>query len=164
MPEMTNDYASSLKAALARAAALCDRQETCSAEILAKLAKWGLEPDSARKVLDKLRELSYVDDRRYARTFAHHKMAYSGWGRYKIANALTLKGIGREITREALESLDMEEYMAVAEKVVRSKVRLLKDGIDTYENRLKVMRFATGRGFESSLVSQVLRDIQAAEK
>lgn len=156
--------APSAKAALARAAALCDRAETCSSEIEARLSRWGLEEDDIRAVLGKLIELGYVDDRRYARAFAHSKMAYSGWGKFKISMGLRAKGIGRELISEALDMLDLEEYEAVAERVVRAKLRQTGGNAADYTTRMKVLRFAAGRGFETQLIVSILQNIASADR
>ena len=149
----------SLKAALVRAAALCDRAETCSSEIEAKLARWGLEEAGIRAVADKLVELGYVDDRRYARAFAHSKMAYSGWGKFKISMALRAKSIPRNLITEALDGLDPEEYGSVAERVVRAKLRRTGGNAADYNTRMKVLRFAASRGFETGLIVSILSEI-----
>ena len=82
--------------ALARAAALCDKCEQCSPDIIRKLAAWGISASDSAKIIERLRQTRYLDDMRFARAYAHDKMAYSGWGRNKILQGLWAKRLGRE--------------------------------------------------------------------
>jgi regulatory protein len=142
--------------ALARAAALCDKCEQCSPDIIRKLAAWGIPASDTAKIIERLRQTRYLDDMRFARAYAHDKMAYSGWGRNKILQGLWAKRLGREYIEASCDELDEEEYNDIARRVIRSKVRSLPEGLSTYENRMKVMRFGVQRGFEARLVSQII--------
>ena len=146
--------------AMARAMALCDRCEQCSPEILKKLSAWGLVSADAARIIARLKEMRYLDDMRFARAYAHDKMAYSGWGRNKIIAGLWAKRLGREFIEASCDELDPEEYSAVAERVIRAKARMLAEGLATYENRLKALRFAAGRGFEISLATDIIRRLR----
>lgn len=142
--------------ALARAAALCDKCEQCSPDIIRKLTTWGISASDTEKIIDRLRQTRYLDDMRFARAYAHDKMAYSGWGRNKILQGLWAKRLGREYIEASCDELDKEEYNDIARRVIRSKVRTLPEGLSTYENRMKLMRFGVQRGFEARLISQII--------
>ena len=149
--------------ALARAAALCDKCEQCSPDIIKKLAAWGISTSDSAKIIQRLKETRYLDDMRFARAYAHDKMAYSGWGRNKIIQGLWAKRLAREYIEASCDELDEEEYNDIALRVVRSKVRSLPGGLSTYENRMKVMRFGVQRGFEASLVSLIINRLARGE-
>ncbi len=149
--------------ALARAAALCDKCEQCSPDIIKKLAAWGISTSDSAKIIERLKETRYLDDMRFARAYAHDKMAYSGWGRNKIIQGLWAKRLAREYIEASCDELDEEEYNDIALRVVRSKVRSLPGGLSTYENRMKVMRFGVQRGFEARLVSQIINRLARGE-
>lgn len=149
--------------ALGRAAALCDKCEQCTTELYRKFETWGLSSADARRVMGRLIELRYVDDRRYCRAYAHSKMAYSGWGRYKILMGLRAKRLDRDDIDYGLGELDPDEYRSVALRVVRSKVRQMDGGLSTYENRMKVLRFGAGRGFEPALLTAIINRLAKAE-
>ena len=56
---------------------------------------------------------------------------------------------------DALEEIDADDYMAMLRKLLAYKARSLPDA-EAYENRVKLMRFAIGRGFEPQLVVKAL--------
>ncbi len=149
--------------ALARAAALCDKCEQCSPDIIKKLAAWGISASDSAKIIERLKQTRYLDDMRFAHAYAHDKMAYSGWGRNKIIQGLWAKRLAREYIEASCDELDEDEYNDIALRVVRSKVRSLPGGLSTYENRMKVMRFGVQRGFEARLVSQIIKRLARGE-
>ena len=149
--------------ALARAAALCDKCEQCSPDIIKKLAAWGISASDSAKLIERLKRTRYLDDMRFAHAYAHDKMAYSGWGRNKIIQGLWAKRLAREYIEASCDELDEDEYNDIALRVVRSKVRSLPGGLSTYENRMKVMRFGVQRGFEARLVSQIIKRLARGE-
>ena len=146
----------SKEVALARLQALCSRSEQSTADVLKKMAAWLLPPDARRDILRRLYDDRFVDDRRFARAYARDKMLFSGWGRYKIRLGLVKKRIPRDLADEALASLDPKEYEETALRVLRAKARGIREG-NTYEGRTKLFRSAAQRGFETDLLSRLIR-------
>eukprot|EP00825_Cyclidium_porcatum_P013541 TRINITY_DN17149_c0_g1_i3.p1 TRINITY_DN17149_c0_g1~~TRINITY_DN17149_c0_g1_i3.p1 ORF type:complete len:150 (-),score=12.85 TRINITY_DN17149_c0_g1_i3:18-467(-) len=63
-----------------KAAVLCSRSEYCTSEIREKLKLWGLSPEEAVSVIEKLIAEKYVDDERFARAYAKDKFKFNRWG------------------------------------------------------------------------------------
>lgn len=141
--------------AYARAAASCARREYCRADWARKFAAAGLAPSVAAGLLDRLEAEGYVDDVRYARAFVHDKTAYDLWGRVKVASALRAKGVPSEAVAAALSEVDEEVYREGLSRLLARKARSLPP-LDARERRLRLMRYAAGRGFEASLVARLL--------
>lgn len=152
-----------VKEAFARATALCDKCEQCSPDIFRKLDAWGLSAADRDKVIAELKRIRYLDDLRYVHAFAHDKMAYSGWGRYKIIQSLRAKRLDREYIYEACSELDPDEYRATALRIIKAKARTLEGGLSTYENRMKALRFGVGRGFEPSLIVGIINELKIGD-
>lgn len=145
--------------ALSRLAASCARSETCTADALARLRRWGIALSAANAIIGRLTDEGYISDSRYARAYVRDKYRFAGWGRRKIAMGLAAKRIARDIAAEALdEAVDSDEYLAKLTAVVRAKARTMPRELhNTYEGRAKLFAFAAGRGFESPLISAVIR-------
>lgn len=143
--------------ALNRVAALCSGREQCSGDIVRKLSGWGVSHSDTEKILEKLEEYRFLDDRRFSRAFAHDKLCYNGWGKKKIYMGLLSKRIPRDMIHEALENIDESEYREVATKVVRAKARSFGERPLTREEKIKVIKHALTRGFEYSLISEIAR-------
>ena len=137
----------------------CSRREYCSSDVLKKAEKaLGGDRDQAVKILNTLVEERYVDDLRYAEAFARDKSAISGWGEVKIRYMLSAKGIDRETITRALEGIDAAKADCRLNKLLENKYRSLKDDPQC---RMKLLRFALGRGYSYDEVSSVLPSVMS---
>lgn len=142
---------------LARMAALCNRAEYCEKELADKMKRRGLTAHDIEAVLADLRNARLVDDARFAAAYASTKMRFGGWGHARIKMGLYAKGISGDIVDEALDSLDPEEYEERLRALCISAAKGISEEADTYEGRQKIFRRLAARGFESSLISAVMR-------
>lgn len=125
---------------------LCSRREYCRQDIMKKvLAALGGDADEAGRIMDRLVEEKYIDDLRYASAFARDKSSIAGWGATKIRYMLAAKGIDRETITAALQEVDEGKASDRLEKLLSAKVRSLKDDP---QSRMKLLRFALGRGYQ----------------
>lgn len=142
---------------------LCSRREYCSSDILKKATSY-LEgdADAAEKVLQTLVAEKYVSDLRYATAYAREKAMISGWGENKIRYMLSGKRIDKDVITQALAQIDEDKADSRLERLLENKARSLK--VDP-QKRLKLLRFAMGRGYQYDDVAQVIdgliwRDIE----
>ena len=145
------------KRILDRLRGLCSRREYCYADVLKK-AKDALDGDAqaAKEVVDVLVEDKYVDDLRYASAFARDKSAIQGWGEVKIRYMLSAKGVSRDVIDKALEEIDQDKADSRLEKLLQTKFKSLKDDPQC---RLKLLRFALGRGYSYDEVNDVVNSL-----
>lgn len=143
------------KEAFNKASALCAREEYCRSKIIVKLEKWGVNPESIEHIIEKLIEERYIDENRYAHFYAHDKLRYNKWGRIKIAQGLRLRKISGEDIKEALESIDEDEYRSIIKGVLKTKLKSVT-GRNDYERKMKLLRYAAGKGFEPVIVQPLI--------
>ena len=144
-----------MEKALDKMRRLCSRREYCVSDIRTKLMK-ELEGD-AQKVetaLNKLKEEKYVDDLRYATAYARDKAAISGWGATKIRYMLSAKGVSKEVISDALNEVDETKASSRLEKLLENKYKSLKDDPQW---KIKLLRFALGRGYSYDEVNDQIR-------
>ena len=133
---------------------LCSRREYCRQDIMKKvLAALGGDADEAGRIMDRLVEEKYIDDLRYASAFARDKSSIAGWGVTKIRYMLAAKGIDRETIAAALQEVDEGKASDRLEKLLSGKVRSLKDDP---QSRMKLLRFALGRGYQYDEAAEVI--------
>ena len=137
-----------------RLRALCSRREYCTQDVMKKALK-ALEGDrhAAEQVLETLVAEKYVDDLRYALAYCRDKASLSGWGEVKIRYMLASKGISREIIAEALEEIDGNRAQDRLNRLLQTKYKSIKDDPQC---RLKLLRYALGRGYSYDEVSSVI--------
>lgn len=147
---------------LYKLAAQCSTSELCLADIETKLSRYDLTEEERTHILQHLVEEKYVDDGRYAEAFVRDKYRFNKWGRFKIAQGLRMKGIDNETIKAAMEAIDEEEYMDILRSLIKAKRKSTK-GKSNYEITGKLIRFATGRGFEFEAIRECLNVLGQAK-
>ncbi|MCU0448896.1 MAG: RecX family transcriptional regulator [Bernardetiaceae bacterium] len=138
-------------AAYAKAAAYCAYQDRCLAEVRAKLTAWEVPPSIAAQVLAQLQAEKFLDEARFARSFASGKFRYHQWGRLKIKQALRLKGVAAAHIAEALAQLDEADYLATLQKLASAKKAT------TLAARAAAYRSLVAKGYEPELVAKLIK-------
>jgi len=142
-----------------KAKALCASREYCISDITSRLESWGVTDKTAvERIVAVLLKEKFIDERRYAHAFARDKLRYNKWGKIKIEWHLRMKGVDSECIREAIESIDGEEYKNIAEKLIRSMVKT-KKGIDKNLLRAKILRSMQSKGFEYAVTGDIVKKI-----
>lgn len=145
--------------ALSFTAGLCAKCEQCTPDLRKKMAARNLPAGDIERVIRELERMNFVDDDRFARAYAHDKLVFSGWGRKKIIQGLWAKRLPKSSIDQAMDEIEEEEYTDVATRVIQSKIRMSKDGVSTYESKLKILKYAMQRGFECAVASRIINDI-----
>ena len=144
--------------ALRRLEALCARSEHTEGEMMEKMRQWGICEAAQARIMQTLTQARYVDDKRFAEAFIHDKIAFNGWGRRKIAQALWAKHVDEAIYTPLLDAVDETQYLEALRPLVRQKYRSVKAKTE-YERAMKVIKFAVGRGFDFEQARQCLSEI-----
>ncbi len=127
--------------------AYCSIAERCSADVVDKLQKWGVERDVLSNITSKLVEEKYIDEKRYSFAFVNDKYRFAKWGKVKIAQALKQKQIPEDVYDLALKDVDENEYLDILRNLLNAKRKTIH-AKNEYEQNGKLIRFALGRGFE----------------
>ena len=142
---------------LSRLENLCARREYCCSEMMEKaLNALDGDRERAEELLSSLKENGYVDDSRYAAAFAREKSSLSGWGPVKIRYALNSKRIDRSVIDAALGEVDEARAEDRLEKLLQSKWKMLQGDP---QSKLKLIKFALGRGYEYDDVRKAVEKI-----
>ena len=145
------------EALLKRMAGLCARSEQCTFDIATKLYKAGLSRDKREEIIEYLTANRYLDDARFARSFASYKVRFSAWGKRKIRMALAAKRISSDLIADALDAIDETDYAAALSRVIEAKKKDMD--LTDREQRAKLYRSLLSRGFESDIISKSLSSL-----
>ena len=125
-------------------------------------------------ILHLLEKEKFIDDRRFAGAYVRDKLRLNGWGKNKISYMLRSLGVEEYVIREALaenyreadtrKEQDCPDAGEVLRKLVENKWKSLKKSEPLQNRKMKVLRFAVGRGFEYSRVLEILQEITENER
>ena len=151
-----------VEAAKIRMADLCARSEQCEADIRQKLYRLGLTSGDVQRVITELTEEKFIDNARFARSFARDKCRFSCWGRYKIRLALTAKRLTPHEIAQGLDAIEKADYLDALKRTTLAKAKTLDlNGPDAREERMKLFRHLISRGFESDIASKAVKAVIA---
>ena len=143
---------------LDKMAKYCAYQERCVKDVRDKLKTFDIPKEEKTKILDYLLDNRFVNDERFAKSFVRGKVNQSGWGVNKIRFHLIKKGIDKDIIEEALGQTDEEVYRQRLIEILKTKAKTIKADSD-FEKKRKLAAYAMQKGFEGSLVWEVLKDL-----
>jgi regulatory protein len=142
---------------LDKMAKYCAYQERSVKDVKDKLKTFDISQEDREKILDYLLDNRFVDDERFAKSFVRGKINQSGWGLNKIRFHLIQKGIDKETIDEALKQTDEEVYRQRLIDILKTKSKTVKAEND-FEKKRKLAAYAMQKGFEASLVWEVLKE------
>ncbi|HUX58879.1 MAG TPA: regulatory protein RecX [Bacteroidales bacterium] len=147
------------KRALFKAMAHCSRRESCIDDIRNKLTNRGIGNNDANKIISRLQKENFINETRYATAFVRDKFNYNKWGKIKISAHLRKKNIPGDVIKTALDSIDDEAYKKLLENLIKGHKRSVKAKTQ-YELKAKLLRYGLSKGFESTLLYDLLNDLE----
>lgn len=134
----------------------CAYQERSHSEVESKLYKWGLESDQVNALIADLIQNNYLNEQRFAESYASGKFRIKKWGRNKIKLHLKQKKVSTYSINKAMESLDEDEYRETLSDLADRKHRETKG--TKWEKFQKTYKYLVQKGYESGLVQEVLNE------
>jgi regulatory protein len=147
------------KSAFGIALKALSRRDHSEAEIRRKLVTKYFSPDIIDEVVAGLLKAGYLNDARFARTFADCAIRNGrGYG-FRIRVDLLRRGIAEDLIQEALGTLgaEYEESATLAELLARKFPDFDPRGADDRQKR-RVLGYFQRRGFSLAAIVRVLRD------
>ena len=148
------------KKAKLKIASYCAYQERCQQEVRTKLYSYELYRDEVEELLSWLIQENYINEERFATTFAGGKFRIKKWGKFKIAQALKQKDISEYCLKKAMQEIDMEDYLVTIKELATKKSNEYALRISNeYQLRDKTAKHIISKGFEPALVWQIIKEL-----
>jgi len=145
--------------ALQSAFRILARRDHTTGELASKLRRKGYARKAVDGVLERCRDLGYLDDARTARMMADH-LVTRGYGPLRIRRVLGEKGLEETLVEKVMAAGQSEDdQVRAAQKVLEKKTSRLRRESDPWKRRQIAYRFLSGRGFPSTVVNRVIDDI-----
>jgi regulatory protein len=143
--------------ALERMKNYCAYQERCHAEIKNKLISLGVYGDRIEQITSDLIAENFLNETRFAQTYARSKFNYNSWGRIKISNSLRMKQVSSYNINLALKEINEEIYCKVLDKLIEEKSIQLKDKMNWKTNLYQQL---LSKGYEQNLIRDRLEKMK----
>lgn len=105
------------------AVSLLSRRDHSKKELLRKLREKGYT-DGAEAAIEKLEESGYIDDERFCRMYASELVRLKGYGKRRVEQELSFKGVDRDIIRSVLDEIlfDTDKLSGIIKRKYLSKM------------------------------------------
>jgi len=142
---------------LVKAESYCAYQERAQQEVRDKLYDWGLRPNEVEEVITELITTNFLNEERFANAYVSGKFNIKKWGKIKIKQGLKLKRVPDKMIIKALNTIDYDDYLRTILAAAEKKSGVLTEK-DAYKRKHKLITYLMGKGFESNLILEVLKD------
>ena len=109
--------------------------------------------DESLEVIADLISEGFINEERYAKTFARGKFKIKHWGRNKIIAELKKKRISTPCIQTAIKEIDEEQYHSVLQELIIKKCKEVK-AKNAIEKKQKIIRYLLGRGYEYDIIKE----------
>lgn len=130
----------------------CAYQERCHKEVEQKLWKMNMIPLAQEEIILHLLQHDFLNETRFAQSFARGKFRIKSWGRQRITMELKTRGISKRNIDIALKEISVEDYEAVFDTLSRKRLKQLASEKNKYTKRKKLADYLLYRGWESERV------------
>ncbi|MDE1177986.1 MAG: regulatory protein RecX [Edaphobacter sp.] len=111
------------------------------------------------RIIARLKELKYLSDTRFASDYARLRKENEKFGKRRVQQGLTQKGVQKELIASTLEKEygDTDEVVLAREYVARKRMKK-PEGVDAKKQAVRVMGRLQRAGFSAGTVFKVLRE------
>lgn len=133
-------------------------------EVRRKLERKDVDADTAEAVVERLRELGYLDDAAYAKQYAQRRHQVKGYGPRRIQSDLQRRGVARRHVERAVEALREEaDLLERAREQARKRWRRLQREPDARRRRKKLSDYLLRRGYGYDTIRQVVDELESED-
>jgi regulatory protein len=111
----------------------------------------GMIPVAANQIIGHLIQENYLNEERFARSYARGKFNIKKWGKKRIINELKQRGISKYNITSALLEINEDTYLKTLDELARKRLASLTER-NLQKRRKKVSDYLLYRGWESHLV------------
>lgn len=132
-------------------------------EIRRKLGRKGFSEAVVEVAVQRLRDLEYVDDAAYARSYAAARFRNKGYGPQRIRAELRKRGVAAALIEPVLDDLFAEdEALEAARHHAEKRWAQVAREDDPFKRRRKLTQYLVRRGFSFDTARRVVDEVETA--
>lgn len=136
----------------------CIYQDRCHVEVEKRLIKLNMIMEAKEQIIIHLIQHDFLNEERFAKSFARGKFNLKKWGRLKIKNELKFRKISSYNIKTAFLEIQEDDYFNTIEKLVLKKSSSLNE-TNLFTKKKKVINFLIQKGFELNLVYPIVNNL-----
>nr|WP_298547458.1 regulatory protein RecX [uncultured Aquimarina sp.] len=137
----------------------CAYQERCHKDISDKLNTMKLIPEAKEKIILHLLDHNFLNEERFAKSFARGKFRIKKWGKQRIVRELKFRQISAYCIKMALKEIPENEYLKTFHELAEKKFATISE-TNAFKKRKKLIDYLLYRGWENQLVFEKVNELQ----
>ncbi|TMM59291.1 RecX family transcriptional regulator [Maribacter algarum] len=156
--QFQNTETYTLKEATRKLEGYCTYQERCHKDVLHKLRSMNMIPEAIDEIVTHLIQENYLNEERFAQSYARGKFNIKKWGRNRIVNELKFRGISKYNIKTALKEIEDGAYLSALDALSLKRLEAIKE-TNLQKRRKKLADYLLYRGWESHLVYKKVKEL-----
>ncbi|WP_300023843.1 regulatory protein RecX [uncultured Maribacter sp.] len=136
----------------------CAYQDRCHKEVVTKLKDMGMIPLAIDTIIAQLIEDRFLNEERFAKSFARGKFNIKKWGKNRIVRELKFRNISKYNITTALKEIEPEAYLTTLDDLAHKRLEQITE-TNIQKRRKKLADYLLYRGWESHLVYEKLQEL-----
>ena len=136
----------------------CAYQDRCHLEVEKKLQEMHMIPEAREVILLHLMKHDFLNEERFAKSFARGKLSIKHWGRRRLEMELKRRNISKYNIETALKEINEDVYQDKLKFIAVKRYEIINE-TNAYKKRQKLIDFLLRKGYENYLVYDVVKEI-----
>ena len=136
----------------------CAYQERCHKEVVNKLKDLGIIQNAIDVIVTDLIQNNYLNETRFAQSFARGKFKIKKWGKVKIHRELNKREISEYNIKMGMKEISDSDYEETFNMLLDKKLSELSH-LSEREQKRKIFNYLSYRGWEVEKIFEGLRKI-----
>ncbi|WP_367755867.1 regulatory protein RecX [Flavobacterium sp. WC2430] len=153
----------SIKDATKKIEHYCAYQERCHDEVTQKLRSMKMDQEEIGTIITHLINENFLNESRFACSFARGKHRIKYWGKIRIVNELKFRNITTYNINLALKEFTPEEYEATFHVLSERHWESIHES-NKLKKRKKFCDYLLRKGFESDLIYSKIKELEQTPK
>ena len=136
----------------------CAYQERCHKEVVKKLQELGMIPISVNTIVSKLVEDNYLNETRFAQSYARGKFRIKKWGKIRIRRELKARNLSDYNIKKALEEISDLDYNTTFLELFEKRKKEVYENIPSVQKK-KIISYMVYRGWELEKIYEAMHQI-----
>lgn len=149
----------SIKEAIQKIEHYCAYQDRCHEEVEQKLRSMKMDSEEISSIITHLIKDNFLNEERFACSFARGKHRIKHWGKIRIVNELKYRGINQTLINIALKEISPDEYISTFDSLAEKHWESIRE-TNIQKKRKKFCDYLLRRGFESNLVYEKVKELE----
>ncbi|EIJ38643.1 MULTISPECIES: regulatory protein RecX [Galbibacter] len=136
----------------------CAYQDRCHKEVVNKLRDMKMIPLAIDTIIAHLIAHNFLNEERFAKSFARGKFNIKKWGKNRIVRELKFREISRFNIQTALKEISEEDYYKTLHALAEKRANQITEK-DRFKKKKKIADYLLYRGWESHLVYDKVNEL-----